>query len=144
MRIRTAAAGFTGVLALLAGCSGGADPADRAEPPTTTAPAGDTPADPDGSGDSPSDGPEPAPAAFNDQTTGTYDCGGQNITINGDGSDLHLTGACGIVVINAAQATLVVDAAEMIVVNGADSHVTYGGEPEVFVNGEDASAEPAD
>lgn len=150
MRIRTAAAvGFTGMLALLVGCGGSEPAAEPTDPPATTAPAGGGTAGPgdsgsDGPGGSDADGPEPAPAAFNAQASGTYDCGGQNVTVNGDGSDLHLAGTCGTVVINAEDATLVIDEAELIVVNGAGSHVTYGGDPEVVVNGEDASAEPAD
>jgi hypothetical protein len=48
------------------------------------------------------------------------------------------------VVINAEQATVTVDEAELIVVNGAGSHVVYSGDPEVVLNGEDATAEPAE
>lgn len=142
MRIRTAAAiVLTGALALLTACDSGSEP--TGDPPVSATPtSGDTT---DG-GDSGSEGSEaePAPAAFNARATGEYDCGGQNVTVNGDESELHLLGLCGTVVINAEQATVTVDEAELIVVNGAGSHVVYSGDPEVVLNGEDATAEPAE
>lgn len=88
--------------------------------------------------------PGPIPNTFNDEgASGTYECGNQNITVNGEDSDLHFTGACGTVVVNGARSTVVVDDAAVIVVNGEDAAVTYSGDPEVVMNGEGASAEEA-
>lgn len=145
MRIRTAAAVvFTGALALLAACDGGSEPVE--DPPVSAGSSAGTPDAGPGSGDpgESESGEELAPAAFNARASGAYDCGGQNITVNGDESELHLLGTCGTVVINAEQATVTVDGAELIVVNGAGSHVNYSGEPEVVLNGEDTTAEPAE
>jgi hypothetical protein len=117
-------------LALLAaaGCGGEDDPpvdGDDPVPPIATQPTGGT-----------------APGVFNDEgVTGSYECGGQDITLNGAEADVHLTGACGTVVVNGDRVRLVVDDAAVIVVNGDDSTVSYGGDPEVTVNG-DSDAEP--
>jgi Protein of unknown function (DUF3060) len=87
--------------------------------------------------------PGAVPDTFNDEgASGTFECGSQNITVNGEDSDLHFTGPCGTVVVNGARSTVVVDDAQVIVVNGEQASVTYGGDPEVVVNAEDANAEP--
>jgi Protein of unknown function (DUF3060) len=89
------------------------------------------------------DEPGAVPNTFNDEgAAGTFECESQNITVNGEDSDLHFTGPCGTVVVNGARSTVVVDDAEVIVVNGEEATVTYAGDPEVVVNGEGASAEP--
>lgn len=83
-----------------------------------------------------------APGVFNDEgVTGSFECGGQDITLNGAEADIQLTGTCGTVVVNGDRVRLVVDDAAVIVVNSDDSTVTYGGDPEVTVNG-DSTAEP--
>jgi hypothetical protein len=153
MRIAQASASavLVGVLALLgAGCGGDPEPTD--DPPTgpTSAPPATAPESPTGGGSgsgAPGDGDgerERAPLVFNDEdSTGTYDCAGQNVTVNGDDADLRLTGRCGTVVVNGERDRVVVEDAEVIVVNGEDARVTYSGDPEVAVTGEGASADPA-
>lgn len=136
----------------LAGCGGDADDdtgdtsdgadGDRSQAtPTGSAPAG---VDDDSSADGENgDGPATAPAAFNDDgAEGTYACGGQHVTINGENVTVHLTGECGAVVVNGAGSEITVDDAERIVVN-VDAHVTYSGDPEVTLNHDDAAAEEA-
>jgi phage baseplate assembly protein gpV len=131
---RMLVAGALGVLVLLgAGCSddGGGETAPPDDglptPPPVTTPQAT-------SGTS--------PTVFNDEgAVGTFDCAGQDITVNGADVDVHLTGACGTVVVNGDRVRLVVDDAAIIVVNGDESEVTYSGDPEVTVNGEDSSAE---
>jgi DUF3060 family protein len=121
-----------GTLVLLAaGCGGdpdepeGGDAATLAPPVVTQATSGTS------------------PTVFNDEgAAGTFDCAGQDITVNGAETDVHLTGACGTVVVNGDRVRLVVDDAAVIVVNGDDSTVSYRGEPDVTVNGEDSTAEP--
>lgn len=139
MRIRAATALLTGALmvTLVAACSDDGEQTSPGFAPGNNS-TGGPPAAP-----GPTSGT--APAAFNDDgARGTFDCAGQNVTINGHGADLHLTGSCAIVVINGERSTVVVDDAQMIVVNGENSAVTYSGEPEVVVNAENATAEPAD
>jgi hypothetical protein len=131
MGTRVPAVLLAGVLALLGAACG--DDSEPAEDPTGP------PAPPQTSA---VDHPGPVPNAFNDEgASGTYECGSQNITVNGEESDLRLTGPCGTVVVNGDRSTVVVDDAEVIVVNGEDAAVTYSGEPEVAVNGEGATAE---
>jgi hypothetical protein len=116
------------VVLVVAGCGGDEDPpADDDNPafPIATQPTSGT-----------------APSVFNDEgTAGSFDCASQDITVNGAEADVHLTGACGTVVVNGDRVRLVVDDAAVIVVNGDDSTVSYGGDPEVTVNG-DSTAEP--
>jgi hypothetical protein len=140
MGIKAAATALVGMLALAggmgAGCGG--DEPEAPSPIDITAPG--RPGAPD-----PTNGAAaPAPAAFNDdRTSGTYDCEGQNITVNSQDADLHLVGECATVVVNGERARVVIDDAELIVVNGEDARATYSGDPEIVVTGEDATAEPA-
>lgn len=121
------------VLALaVAGCGDGGsgedgDPTAPPPPPQTSA----------------IDRPGAVANTFNDEgASGTFECQSQNITVNGEDSDLHFTGPCGTVVVNGDRSTVVVDDAQVIVVNGEQATVTYGGDPEVVVTGEGASADP--
>ena len=133
MGTRVPAVLLAALLALLGAGCGGDDPEPDADP---TAPP---PAPPETSA---IDHPGPVPDTFNDEAAaGTYECGSQNITVNGEESDLHFTGPCGTVVVNGDRSIVVVDDAAVIVVNGEDATVTYAGDPEVVVNGEGATAE---
>jgi hypothetical protein len=122
------------VLALLgAGCGGDGSDSDGE-------PTGPPPVPPQTSA---IEHPGPVPNTFNEEgSSGSYECGSQNITVNGEDSELRFTGPCGTVVVNGDRSIVVVDDAEVIVVNGEDATVTYSGDPEVVVNGEGASAEP--
>ncbi|QSB15288.1 DUF3060 domain-containing protein [Natronosporangium hydrolyticum] len=146
MRIKTAAVLVAGALALFGAGCGGDDAADDPDAPTT-APTPDPADSPDGDADGADDADDSgqAPTAFNEETaSGSYECGGQDVTVNSETADLEFTGACGIVVINGDDAEVIIEEAEMIVVNGENASVVYGGDPEVVVNGENASAEAAD
>lgn len=146
MRIKTASALLVGALALLGAGCGGDDAADDPDGPATTDPAtpGAEGSPAEDEADSDADGAQ-APTAFNEETaSGSYDCGGQDVTINSETADLEFTGVCGIVVINGDDADVVVEDAELIVVNGENATVIYSGDPEVVVNGENATAEAAD
>jgi hypothetical protein len=136
-----------GLLVLSGGsaCTGG-EPPD--EPPASDAEAG--PAG-DPSGVAPADLAE-------DGLAGSFDCGGQTISVGGSGVDVELTGTCLTVSVNGDDGTVAIETATTVVVNGRgnrvtvgeadtitvngdDSHVTYSGDPVVTVNGTDATAE---
>jgi hypothetical protein len=134
MGVRAPAVLLAALLALLGAGCGGDDP-----DPDASGTTGPPPAAPQTSA---IDHPGPVPNTFNEEgASGTYECGSQNITVNGEESDLHFTGPCNTVVVNGARSTVAVEDAEVIVVNGEDATVTYAGDPEVVVNGEGATAE---
>lgn len=136
--VRAPAVLLAAVLALFAAGCGGDDDGSGEDGAPTAAP----PAPPQTSA---IEEPGPVPNTFNDEgASGTFACESQNITVNGQDSDLHFTGPCGTVVVNGDRSTVVIDDAQVIVVNGVDATVTYTGDPEVVVNGEGATAEPAE
>jgi hypothetical protein len=146
MRIRTASALLVGMLALAGtACGGDSDAAEGSQPDPTGSAAPGPETDPEQDAREVDGDGERAPAAFNnDNASGTFDCDGQNVTVNGEDADLHLVGTCGIVVINGEHARVTVDDAEIIVVNGAEAQLRYSGDPEITVNGENATAEPVE
>ncbi|SDU85617.1 DUF3060 domain-containing protein [Jiangella alkaliphila] len=83
-----------------------------------------------------------APGVFEeDGVTGTFDCAGQDIAINGAGAAIDLVGECGTVSVNGDDADVSVQSAASIVVNGAGCRVVYQGDPDVVVNGTGSTAE---
>src|SRR5690606_8310985 len=110
MGTRVPAVLLAAVLAVLgAGCGGdddGGDDGSGGDQTTAPAPPPQT---------SPVDEPGAVANTFNDQgASGTYECQEQNITVNGEDSDLRFTGPCGTVVVNGDRSTVVVEDAEVI------------------------------